>query len=482
MLAERASVALFAVAASVFILFEPQIGHAQDVLDESILENVEGGRWGISVRTLNGEPVLAVNADQRFATASSMKLVTSAAALHYLGEFSNGGWPRGTAVYISQEPGSALPSIMLEGSGDATLSNSAACLNSCLAQLANAVRAHGVTQIENIVVDDTLFEPPHWPAGWAHEDLRFAYGTAVSALVVDDASASARVSPGPSVGDPPLLEWSAAPAFPIDISRAETSRYGFGLEFRKLPDSSGAEITGTIGLNAGRVPLKFGLEDPSIYAGKLFRSRLAEEGISILGDVVRADKVSSEATSGLQPRLIVRQPPPTPRKTLEAVLKKSNNVHSEVLLHHISLTFNDRTAQSGRELLEHLMLQTGASEDDFHIEDGSGLSFYNRMTPDAMSGLLSWSASQPWFDLWKDLLAANGDDGTLEYRLSRGLQDGRVRAKTGTMFGANALAGYVKANSGQEYAFTIFLNDSALSHSDARSRIDAIVRALIEQL
>ena len=99
-----------------------------------------------------------------------------------------------------------------------------------------------------------------------------------------------------------------------------------------------------------------------------------------------------------------------------------------------------------------------------------------------MTRFLVWAGQQPWFDTWSPLIAENGKDGTLEYRLSRGVRDGAVQAKSGTMFGVNGLAGYFLANSGREYAFTIFLNDSAMSHAEARGRIDAVLRSMIETL
>lgn len=464
------------------LLTETGTASSQSLIDETLLADIEGGRWGVSVRKLDGAPVATVNAGQRFSPASTMKLVTTAAALHFLGDFSNGGWPRGTSVHLKQAIDAAYPTIILKGAGDATLSDDDTCQASCLRELALAVKAQGISQVQDIEVDDRLFERPHWPAGWAQEDLRFAFGTAVSALTVNDASALATIEPGPAIGSAPILSWKSVAAFSVNTSSAETTHYGFDLEFFKRPGSNWGEVSGTIGRNAGRVPLKFGLDDPSIYAGKLFRERLAETGITVHGRILRSDASPETATSGFQPQLIARQMPPPPRLTLEEILKESNNVHSEILLHHLSLTLGDRTTEAGRGLLAHLLVEAGAHEQDFNIEDGSGLSFYNRITPHAMTGLLSWASGQPWFDDWSGLFAMNGSNGTLEYRLSRGVPGGAVRAKSGTMFGADALAGYFRANSGREYAFAIFLNDSALSHAAARGRIDTLLRSMIETL
>lgn len=455
---------------------------AQSVIDETLLADAEGGRWAISVRTLDGVPVSTVNAEQRIVPASTIKLITTAAAFHYLGDYSNAGWPAGTGVYLEDVPGSPYPDLILQGTGDATLSDEDSCVVSCLQQIAVALNAAGVTGIGDIRVDDSLFRKPYWPVGWAHDDLRFAYGTAISALSVNDGAARAAVSPGPSIGEAPRLDWRSVPAFNVDVSRAETSRYGFDLEFNKQPGSAWAEITGTIGLNAGRVDLRFGLDDPSMHTGRLFRQHLVAAGITVAGQVVRHDKATTEAVSGFKPRLVYRQARPDPENTLTEILHESNNVHSEILLQHVSLVMQDPTPDAAILLMEHLLLESGARDIDFDIADGSGLSFYNRITPHAMTGFLSWASQQGWFGTWADLLPRSGIEGTMEYRLTRGVAAGTVRAKTGTVFGADGLAGYFTGASGQDYAFAIYLNDSAMSHAEARGRIDGLVRHMIGRL
>jgi D-alanyl-D-alanine carboxypeptidase/D-alanyl-D-alanine-endopeptidase (penicillin-binding protein 4) len=53
-------------------------------------------------------------------------------------------------------------------------------------------------------------------------------------------------------------------------------------------------------------------------------------------------------------------------------------------------------------------------------------------------------------------LATAGVDGSLRKRLKN--SDGRIHAKTGTMRGIRALAGYVDSDAGPRYAFAIVFN------------------------
>lgn len=456
------------------------LASAQTGSPPALLPDLESGRWGISIKALDGADVLSVNAEDRFVPASTMKLVTTAAAFHYLGGYHNGGWPRGTAVYLKQAPNAALPNLVIVGSGDATLSTAPSCTISCLGILAEAVEATGVTQIQDIEVNDSLFVPPYWPPGWSHEDLRFGYGTAISALSADDAIARATITPGIEPGMPPILEWVSPEPYRLETDKANTVSTGFGLELEKRPAAPVGEVTGSIGARIRPVLLELGLDDPSLQVGRLFGEALKARGIETRGTVVRTTPPDEAAVNTIQPQLIHRLPPPDPRETLREILHESNNLHAEILLHHVSLTLGDRTTEAGIDLMEHLLLEAGAQEGEFNISDGSGLSFYNRLSPNALSDLLVWAASQPWYEEWSGLLAESGQDGTLEYRLSSRAVGGTVRAKSGTVFGADALAGYFTARSGRTFAFAVFINDSALSHAAARARIDDLIKTMID--
>ena len=463
-------------------LFFASASTAQSVLPEGLLYDTQGGRWGISVRAMDGLPIAGLNAEQRFVPASTQKLITTGAAFHFLGLYSNAGWPEGTAVLIRHDADAPYPTLILQGTGDAMLSSADDCKVSCLQNLASRARLSGITDIQNIEVDDTLFDKPYRPAGWAHDDMRFAYGTAVSALLANDGAALATVEPGAHLGAAPILKWDTIEAFGVDVTKAETVASDFDLDFYKQPSSGWAEITGTIGRNVGRVKLKFGLDDPSLFAGRLLQTELEKIGVKVHGGVIRNDVVASAALSGFRPQLIHRLPRPDPQQTVEEVLHNSNNAHAEILVHHLSRMLGDPSAESGLDLMAHMLIEAGAAKQDFNLADGSGLSFYNRISPQAMTSFLVWATGQPWYPAWYEALARNGEDGSLERRLIRGVEGGAIRAKTGTVYGADGLAGYFRARSGRQFAFAIYLADSDMSHFSARRQIDDILRELVSAL
>ena len=140
---------------------------AQTIPSDAVsLPDLDGGRWGVSVVSLDGEQVFGLSEHQRFAPASTLKLVTTSAAFRLLGDFDSGRWPGGTSVNLESVSTSPYPNLVLKGAGDPSLSATGRCEGNCLQLLADAVAESGVTDIAAIDVDDSLFQPPHWPTGW----------------------------------------------------------------------------------------------------------------------------------------------------------------------------------------------------------------------------------------------------------------------------------------------------------------------------
>lgn len=122
------------------------------------------------------------------ATASTMKLITAAAALMTLGP----NYRVSTTVYADKSvPGT----VVLVGAGDPTLSRTVPGAKSVyqsapkLSDLATEVRAYaatnGITAINKIVLDATLFTDPKWESSWERSEQTEGYMSEVSALAVD---------------------------------------------------------------------------------------------------------------------------------------------------------------------------------------------------------------------------------------------------------------------------------------------------------
>ncbi|MFA4927139.1 MAG: D-alanyl-D-alanine carboxypeptidase, partial [Patulibacter sp.] len=96
------------------------------------------------------------------------------------------------------------------------------------------------------------------------------------------------------------------------------------------------------------------------------------------------------------------------------------------------------------------------------IHDGSGLTRRNRVSPALVTRLLVHLHNDPSLSpVIQAALPRAGASGTLAKRMRGTAAQGRCRAKTGTINGVSALAGYCTTVSGRELAFAILQNGSS---------------------
>ncbi|MEM8920527.1 MAG: D-alanyl-D-alanine carboxypeptidase [Pseudomonadota bacterium] len=133
------------------------------------------------------------------------------------------------------------------------------------------------------------------------------------------------------------------------------------------------------------------------------------------------------------------------------------------------------SAEDGVEVIERLLREAGAAPQSYDLSDGSGLSVYNRITPHAMARFIYWAGLQGWGEEWRNTLPVGGVDGTLESRFAGTPLEGRIYAKTGTLFGVNALSGFMRSARGEMLTFAIMVNDRPSTSASANAEIDAVL-------
>ena len=134
--------------------------------------------------------------------------------------------------------------------------------------------------------------------------------------------------------------------------------------------------------------------------------------------------------------------------------------------------------EDGAAAVRELLRVVGVNDAECGISDGSGLSVYNSISPDAIISVLRYAAHRPRImEALYPALAIAGVDGTLRNRMKGTPAQDNVHAKTGSLTGVSALAGYLTAPNGHVLAFAI-LNQNARRSADARNLQDAICTLL----
>jgi serine-type D-Ala-D-Ala carboxypeptidase/endopeptidase (penicillin-binding protein 4) len=215
--------------------------------------------------------------------------------------------------------------------------------------------------------------------------------------------------------------------------------------------------------------------DPGLYAAAALRDALTLAGISVRGELrLNVDaRQWDERVDTLNSPYVVQM--------LTTVLKNSQNLYTEMLLKRSGIESDARPVTYGMALERErrfLMADAGLDPDAFRFVDGSGLAPDNLVTPAATIGILRWMNHPSRRGLWWALLAQPANEGTLRGRLVP-LED-RMRGKTGTVAGVNALSGIIAMPGGGFRYFSIAVNHHIGSGADALRIIDDVVTQIAE--
>jgi D-alanyl-D-alanine carboxypeptidase/D-alanyl-D-alanine-endopeptidase (penicillin-binding protein 4) len=163
--------------------------------------------------------------------------------------------------------------------------------------------------------------------------------------------------------------------------------------------------------------------------------------------------------------------------------KVSQNLHAELLLRAAArATKGFGVTDAGIWAEQDFLKNIGVADDDVLLEDGSGLSGSDLVTPRSLVQVLRFDAQQPWGEGYITTFPIAGIDGTLENRMKNTSASGMVFAKTGSLEHVRALSGFANTLRGEHLVFSIFGNNNAQPGHDAQAVIDSIAVAMVETL
>jgi D-alanyl-D-alanine carboxypeptidase/D-alanyl-D-alanine-endopeptidase (penicillin-binding protein 4) len=469
------------------ILAEPALSHAQ---------------FGISVVALDGSQIYALNESRLMTPASSIKLVTTAAAYALLPVDKLTWTTRVVADGPIDNQGVLHGNLILLGAGDPTMDghmypyrsphavapetpdeaesprNAMDLLNELAAQVLQA----GVRSVDGSVIgDDTFFLDEPYGVGWAWDDLQWGYGAPVSALTFNDNVTGLTVAPDTRDAGAPVDEWLPEVGYYTLENNMTVAAKGEaahpGLD--RHPGSTMVRAFGTIPAAGFHATLT--VEDPAQFTAAVFHDLLLKRRVTVTGEPASRHKFSVDTESFAEEREQPLQLVPAEVETIAAPVegrkvlaahvsvplaqditltnKISQNLHAELLLRLLGKTYGEEGSfAQGARVVRQFLAGAGIEDSDFFLYDGSGMSVDDRMTPRAFTKLLVYASGQPWGTAWRDTLPIAGMDGTLAGRFETSPLKGRMWAKTGTHVETNSLAGYLTSASGKTLAFAVMVN------------------------
>jgi D-alanyl-D-alanine carboxypeptidase/D-alanyl-D-alanine-endopeptidase (penicillin-binding protein 4) len=214
--------------------------------------------------------------------------------------------------------------------------------------------------------------------------------------------------------------------------------------------------------------------NPSVVAASDFAALLAANGVNVDGVPQPAPGAGSTLASVQSP---------TVSALVERMLGRSDNDLAEALIRHVAIARGHPASFAGGALaVREVVTKLGVEPNGFAMVDGSGLSRSDRVRPQALVQLVDalLAPAHPEFAAALQGLPVAGFSGTLANRYASPpalAASGLVRAKTGTLDGVVALAGFTYDASGRVLSFAVVANgipnNATLTAEAALDRVSA---------
>lgn len=446
----------------------------QPLTQDRLFRDATVGLQVVDVET--GQEVFAYNADLGLMPASTMKLLTSAAALHTLGP----SYTFSTTLLTDgqlQPDGVLDGNLYVRGTGDPTF------VVEKLWKLLYDLKLEGVKEIHgDVIFDRSFMDDGYAIPGWTKdEDVEDgpAYFPTLGALSINFNTAAVVVGPGEGVGQPARAQLETAAPGIIEIeSKLVTSSKGSRRNIRLDREVDGAKMTvklsGTVPLGSDVQRFYRAIPDPTAHYTAAFAAMVKQHGFKVTGKYIdgKTPPAAHQLVELRSPALSV---------ILMDTNKHSNNFMAEQVLKTLGAEAKGLpgTTANGLEVVADYLKSLGVPSEEFQLINGSGLSRDVKIRPSHLDAVLVDMAHNHRIGAeFQSSLAIGGRDGTLWARFREEDEIDRVRGKTGTLNGVHCLAGYVEAADGRMYAFAFLVNDLPYSISRARRVHDQFVEIM----
>jgi D-alanyl-D-alanine carboxypeptidase/D-alanyl-D-alanine-endopeptidase (penicillin-binding protein 4) len=159
------------------------------------------------------------------------------------------------------------------------------------------------------------------------------------------------------------------------------------------------------------------------------------------------------------------------------------NLYAEALLRTAALRLNPgvRNTDEAVETVAKFWRGKGVNLDGFRMRDGSGLSTVGGLSADNMTGILARMGTERTFPAFYETIPVVGQSGTVRSLARNTAAAGNVRAKSGSIEGVRAYAGYFTAADGELMTFSVMVNRFTPGQNRAlTAQLERILAAMVQ--
>ena len=392
------------------------------------------------------------NADVSMNPASTMKLVTTYAALEMLGPTHQ--WKTEFYTDGTLNNGILQGNLYLKGGGDPKLNMEKLWL------LMRDLRANGVQQVTgDLVLDRNFFEQPQLPAfNDDGNDENKPFLVKPDALMVNLKALRfvARNDSGKVLVsvEPPI----ASIRIDNQVKAINAKQCTGDVRYNPVTQADGSVVVTVSGQLADGCNSQtyLSLLDHATYTAGAVRAIWKELGGSIQGQ----DRQASVPKSA---KLLARAYSPDLAEIIRDINKYSNNTMAQQLFLSLGAQFRTDAdgddAKAAQRVVRQWLAKKGITAPHLVMENGSGLSRAERVSAREMAQMLQAAWKSPYAAEFISSMPIAGKDGTMRKRLKTTAMNGQAHIKTGTLNTVRAISGFSRDSNGDTWAVVAILND-----------------------
>ncbi len=420
--------------------------------DGTVLGNAGFGMLAV---TSGGDTLAAYDFKRAMVPASNMKLITTGAALHRLG--ADYRYKTGIGYSGTVKDGILHGDLYIIGGGDPTIASRdsiAVPVEQTFRQWRQFIADAGIKRIEgHIVGDDRFFDRVMEEDSWLWNDLGTYYGTGVSGLSFYENVQDFNVAPGAVPGEAVKVSpgYPEAPWMEYRYS-CTTGAPGTGNKLYYYTSSLApvGEMRGTFASDRAPKTEEGSNKFPAYTCAWHFMEYLrgcgveCSEGAADLGDTFGQPKGMVCPADSIT--IIGSTVSPALKRIAFETNYESNNFFAETIFKTLGREYSGKGSyETGRQAVKSILYDLGVKCSGVKIQDGSGLSRQNYISPEFFCTFLNAMLGSPAASDYLMTMPSPGSNGTMSYLMSRYASETRSRIliKSGSMDGVLCYSGYI---------------------------------------
>lgn len=443
------------------------------------------GFYAINLNT--GKIIAQLNPNLCLKPASTMKIITSATAIETLGANYRFTTTIQYDGYIDTASKTLIGNIYIKGGGDPSLGSKYFYTTNnkqFLSEWTTAIKNLKIKKIKGqIIADATAYSWDMIPPTWSWEDIGNYFGAGACGLSVFDNfytlyfNTSSKINGKTSITKiepeiPKLKIQNNVKAAKIYSDKS----YIFG-----IPYTYQRTIKGKLPLNKKDYKVKGAMPDPALFVAIELNKALQNEGFEITKQPTTIRILNDEKYQSSKRKQIYTTKSPKLSEIIYKLNMNSINLFAEHLLIQTGIKKgNVNDTKSATNIVESFWAYKGMDTKGLSINDGSGLSYYNAVSPKQLVYILKYmNKKSANYEPFYHSLPIAGQSGTLK-RICKGtIAQGKIHAKSGSIRKVRCYAGYATTKSGNEIAFAMMLNGFNCSDKKAKQKLEKLMISIV---